>query len=110
MNNLVETIKKAAVDAMNAGEPTTFMYGTVLTVSPLSIQIDEDNKLILTSEFLQLTNAVRDYTVQIEDVEAGTTRKMMIKNALKINEKVVMIRQQGGQQYLVLDRRGIDVT
>ena len=37
-------------------------------------------------------------------LEMDEKKKIKIKNALQSGEKVVMVRQQGGQKYMVLDR------
>ena len=36
--------------------------------------------------------------------EVKGKKKVKILNALKQNDKVVMIKQQGGQKYLVIDK------
>ncbi|MFA9376222.1 MAG: DUF2577 domain-containing protein [Lachnotalea sp.] len=116
MANLNEQIKKVAMDAVNESEPSTFVYGTVTSANPLSIQVEQ--KLSLTKEFLVLTNNVIDYEVDIEvdwQTEDETCsvshkhdikgkKKIKILNALKTDEKVILIKQQGGQKYLILDK------
>lgn len=112
------------------------MFGTVTSTSPLEIQIDQ--KLTLTQDYLILTKAVVDHEVDIEvnhftesdplvgyspwdtthshpdagSAEIPTThrheykgrKKIMIYNGLLPGEKVILIRLQGGQKYIVLDR------
>lgn len=57
--DLVGVIKKAAVDAVVAGKPTELVFGKVVGVGPLKIQIDQ--KLTLTAAQLILTRNVTDY-------------------------------------------------
>jgi Protein of unknown function (DUF2577) len=116
MANLNEQIKKVAMDAVTESEPSTFVYGTVISASPLKIQVDQ--KMILTKEFLVLTKNVMNYEAEVElewetDKEACTIehshgikgkKKMIIKNALQTGTKVILIKQQGGQKYLVIDK------
>lgn len=112
------------------------MFGTVTSTSPLEIQIDQ--KLTLTQDYLILTKAVLDHEVDIEvnhfteqsalvgygawDTKhshpgAGIgeinpnhrhqylgRKKIKIFNGLQVGEKVILIRLQGGQRYVVLDR------
>ncbi len=112
------------------------MFGTVTSTSPLEIQIDQ--KLTLTQDYLILTKAVLDHEVDIEvnhftksdplvgyapwdtthgHPNAGSgsipeshrhgysgRKKIMIYNGLQKGEKVILIRLQGGQRYIVLDR------
>ena len=168
MANLIELIKQAAVEAVNASDPAAFYFGTVTNANPLSINVEQ--KMDLTSEFLILTNAVKDHDVEVTvdyatettsldanhshsadsningtcdvqisntvtpdttkvesdatatlnlnsnvDVEAKNInlshkhsikgkKKITIHNALKKGEKVVMIKLQGGQKFVVLDK------
>ena len=101
MPNLVELIKHAACEANEAGSPSTFVYGTVISSNPVSIQIDGDNKLTIGKEFVVVPKQFTDHEVEISD---GSRKKIAIFNALKKEERVVLIRQQGGQKYLVIGR------
>jgi len=124
---------------MDASKPMGIYYGTVTSVSPLEILLEQ--KIPLSAEFLILTSAVQDYEVsmtvehqtdaendhthQYFDSDTGMaasgsttrtseatthfhtysgTKTFKIHNALKTGDKVVMLRVQGGQQFLVLDK------
>lgn len=78
MSNLLQLIKQAAIEAVQQSEPMGIVYGTVLQTNPLKIRIDQ--KLVLTKEFLIVTK------------EVGKTLT---------EGKVVLIKDQGGQKYLV---------
>jgi preprotein translocase subunit YajC len=112
MANLNEAIKEVVKGTVSQSEPSTFLFGTVKSASPLSISVNDDKKLDLTKEFLVLTNNVMDYEVEIEvdwktDDDLHTIKgkkKIKMLNALKTGEKVILIKQQGGQKYLVLDK------
>lgn len=56
-------IKRAATEAVGAAKPFTLTYGEVVRSAPLEIRIDQ--KLTLTAPQLLLTNAVRDYSVDM---------------------------------------------
>ena len=129
---MLEAIKRAALDAVNAGKPFALTYGTVTGASPLTILIDQ--KLELGPAQLLLTNAVREYSVDMtvdhwtEDETEHThavndtytnggssqptthrhgykgRKKFTVHLGLKVGEKVLLVRCQGGQQYIVLDR------
>ena len=96
MANLIETIKKAAVDAVRASNPVVFLFGVVIKENPLTINIDQ--KMELTEEFLVLTSQVKLYETIINN------QKTIIDNSLKKDEQVILIRMQGGQRFIVLDR------
>lgn len=109
--NLVDVIKKAAVEAVEAGEPSDFVYGTVTSVDPLKIMVDQ--KLILTEEFLILTSGVITYSVMAKVLYKDTEKHgehnpdevvLTLHNALVIGDKVIMLKSKGGQIYVVLDK------
>lgn len=124
MPDLLEVIKLAATQAVNAGEPSGVAYGTVKAVNPLTIFIDQ--KTTLDSDFLVLTRNVTDYTVEMtvdhvtEEAAGGSgessfeshshaykgIKTFTVHNALKVNDKVIMLKAQGGQEYIVLDKIG----
>lgn len=125
INQLVKLVKRAAVEAVQASSPTGVEYGFVTSASPLEITVDQ--KKILTEAQLILTDTVRDYTVEMttlpefhetEETSGGTEdasfashkhryqgrKKWKVHNALQMGEKVILLRCDGGQQYVVLDR------
>ena len=131
INALVKAVKQAAVEAVRADAPMAVCYGTVLSPSPLKIQVDQ--KKILGEAQLILTDSVRDYNVEMSTIsgtgkslgphytekESGGggyaefashrhkyqgRKKWRVHNALKAGEKVILLRCDGGQKYIVLDR------
>lgn len=158
MADIIEVIKKASLEAMEQGSPSDVLFGTVISTSPLQIQVEQ--KLILTKEFLILTKNVMDYDVQVSldwntndknlnanhthemsgDIQVSSTinpnennqtitnktnsnisienaninlthnhkisgtKSIIIHNALKQNDKVILIQQRGGQKFVVLDK------
>lgn len=131
LNALVRAVKKAAVEAVRAENPMGVCHGTVTGISPLEITTDQ--KLILGERQLILTNAVRDYTVEMtvdhvtevishghsvtDTYTGGGTaqpvdhshpykgrKSFRVHLGLKMGEKVILVRCDGGQQFVVLDR------
>lgn len=115
MPNLVELIKQISAETNAAGQPTDIVYGTVVSASPVSIMIDQ--KTTLTSDFLVLTKSVTKHQVDMsfscstenEDDHShkiNFSSKVTVNNELKVGDKVIMIKQAGGQSYIVLDKIG----
>lgn len=124
-NNFLEIIKRAAVEADEQAQPCDFLFGTVVSDSPLKIRVEQ--KLELGRAQLILTRNVSDHKIRIKGrnvqsyffvgnsdetqsvvpphVHALGEIEIEIKNALKTGEQVILIKQRGGQKYLVLDRR-----
>ena len=117
LNALVRAVKKAAVEAVRAENPMGVCHGS----------------LILGEKQLILTNAVRDYTVEMtvdhvteiishghsvtDTYTGGGTaqpvdhshpykgrKSFRVHLGLKMGEKVILVRCDGGQQFVVLDR------
>ena len=103
-DNLIKQIKQAAIDAVNAAGPAGFFVGKVLSTSPLKVKVDQ--KLILGKEQLTLSEAVIDHEVSVTvdwDNEKGN-KTMKVHNALKIGDKIILARVQGGQTYIILSK------
>ncbi len=101
MSVFLNDVKRAAVDAVKASKPFAFTLGTVTSVSPLKVQIDQ--KLELTAAQLILTNAVRDHSIYFTP-DGGEKKKYKLHYGLKAGERVVMLRADGGQKFIILDR------
>lgn len=122
--DLAQLLKVFTRQTIESTQPMNFTFGKVINTNPLQISIDQ--KLILGDEFLILTNAVRDHSVDIEiswntdkpddgnnsDPTKEHThkhkihgrKKITIYNGLTPGEKVLLLRAQGGQDYIVIDR------
>ena len=120
--NLLQTIQQLSKQTMEAGDPSDWCLGVVETESPLSIRIEQ--KDVITEEFLELTDAVRDYNVDItvnhttENRSGGGgyaefashnhdyvgRKRITVHNALHVGETVILLRQHGGQGFVVLSR------
>jgi len=125
---LTKAIKQAALDAVEASKPMKLYYGTVISTSPLKISVEQ--KMTLSAAQLVLTKAVMDYTVDIqvnhvtENTSGGSgydafashnhaykgRKQIKIYNGLKNGEKVLLMRFQQGQSFVVLDRISNHIT
>lgn len=130
LNELVRGVKLAAVEAVRAGGPMGLCFGRVSAVDPLEITVDQ--KEALTGAQLILTNNVRDYSVAmtvdheteavshghpvVDNTGGGSagavdhshpyrgTKVFRVHLGLRLGEQVVLLRCDGGQQFIVLDR------
>ncbi len=119
---LYEAVQAAISQTVNGMRMGDYVLGTVEGTSPVSIRINQRD--LITEEFLIFTDAVRDYDVDIgvahttENRAGGSgdpafeshnhdytgRKKIHVYNALRAGEVVILLRQQGGQQYCVLSR------
>lgn len=128
MPSINELIKMTALGAFEESKPTAIVFGKVISIEPLKINVEQ--KLTLTAAQLVLTRNVIDYKTQIsfddpnvkqafttwdmgESSESSpskiafksiTKHEITIYNALKVGDEVIMIQMQGGQKYIVLDK------
>lgn len=91
MPDLLSVIKQAAMEAVEESKPVEFCIGKVIKLDPLTVSINP--KLPVDEDFLLIP-------------------ERLIKEGFKYNEDLILLRQRGGQQYIVLDKVGgvADVT
>ena len=123
-NGLVEAMKRAAQNEREASKPVNVYFGKVTSKSPLKINVEQ--KMILGESQLILARNVTDFVTTVsvnwetENKEGGTGEKayekhkhqilgqkqIIIHNALETGDEVILIRQQEGQKFIVIDRIG----
>ena len=81
MPNLIESIKKASLEAVEASKPCAVMFGSVTSEIPFKISVEQ--KLALTETQLIMTKDVTYYS---------------------IGDKILLLRMQGGQKYVLMDK------
>lgn len=84
-----DAVKYAALSVVGAQHPMEIHFATVVSESPLAVKLDQLNTI--DEDFLALTYTVRQW---IASAEPGTI----------VGTKVLVIRQQGGQNYFIIDR------
>ena len=98
--DLIAAIRTAALEAVEASGPCALMTGTVTGVSPLAISVEQ--KLALGPAQLILSSLVQDHTV--DATVAGERRPVVVHLGLSPGDRVLLLRRQKGQKFLVLDR------
>ena len=101
MADLLSIIKQAAMDAVENSKPTAVLYGTVRSTAPLSIFVDQ--KMTLSKEFLIVPESLTTHRVTTT-TEENETKTVTIHAELNVGDHVALLRVQGGQRFLVLDR------
>lgn len=119
-------MQKLAANVQDASKPADILLGVVETVSPLTVRIDQS--LVLPASQLLLTSLVSDFEVEMsvdhetEDalgvIDTGDAGEVNLKHkhayrgekvfkvrlGLEVGERVIVLQQHGGQQYVILDR------
>lgn len=83
-NALLKVMKQAGVEANAASGPVNVCFGKVISASPLRVLVEQ--KMTLGVAQLVLTRTVRDF--------------------LDTGDEVILLRQQGGQKYIIIDKVG----
>lgn len=93
---------------MEAVGQSDTVIGTVISTNPITIKIRADLILKASSGVLLFSRNVTDYEVPVQwnDADGVVNKTMLVKNALKTGETVLLIKKLGGQKYIVFDRVG----
>ena len=127
-NELVETLKRAAVEAMEAKKPVNVYFGEVVSAAPLKINVEQkmelgEKQLILSRNVTNFKTSItggniKNYYYTGSTTDSGTAPvspshvhavgkiEITVHNGLVVGDEVILIRQQGGQKFIVLDRIG----
>jgi hypothetical protein len=107
--NMIEIIKEAGINAVGAGNPVAFTFGEVLNAEVLEIKIDQ--KKILSKEFFIIPESLTRYELDLSHIHTVSSEStssslstIVIREGLKQGDIVILLRVQGGQQYIVLDK------
>ena len=127
----LKIIQNVAAKVYANSEPSDIEFGTVESIAPLAVRVNE--MILLKENQLVLTNLVKDFEVDIEvshrtvnDNILNTLhdhpgvpknsfdsthyhayqgrKKIKIYLGLKVGEGVIMLKKQGGQRRLIIDR------
>lgn len=121
-SQLVDTIKQIAVESVGATEPLEVIIGEVVGVDPLEIKIDP--KIILQEGNIVLTKNTTEWTMEMSvdhitenrsggggyaefashNHEYKGRKKYLVHNQLVMGDKVILLKETGGQRYIALDR------
>lgn len=119
---MIETIKKIARQTSQAQKPAAILFGTVETASPLTIRVDNrfvigEEDLILPRELKAGIYSTHTHTVPAHSALSGgtpahvhgvaeqtTAPESETYYGLQAGEQVILLRNDGGQEFYVLGR------
>ena len=79
---LVNVMKTAALEAVESTKPVAVMFGTISEIEPLTVNVEQ--KITLSTAQLIMT-------------------KTFAENSPEIGNSVILLRQQGGQKFIIID-------
>ncbi|GBF75763.1 hypothetical protein PA598K_04194 [Paenibacillus sp. 598K] len=89
-------VKKIVKQSLDAQQLASAMYGKVTSIHPLEVLVDQ--RFSIPSEFLILPEHLTEYKVELGQ------QTLLIRKGLEVGDKLILIRSDGGLQYVVVGR------
>lgn len=128
LNELLSTLKAVLNDVLETKKLTKSTIGTITAINPVTVKISQ--KISIKEPMVIVPRHLTDYETKLtvnyatgSEISGSTSSacsdcphiheikrlslfetKAMIHNALKIGEKVHLIQNHGGREYIILDR------
>ena len=107
---MLNAIRKAALTAMETTAPVAVLMGTVTKADPLEVNIDQ--RFTIDADFLLVPESLTKLELDLSHAHSAPggatgpslTEPVVIRPGLKPGDRVVLLRVQGGQKYLILDK------
>ncbi|MBP1990205.1 DUF2577 domain-containing protein [Paenibacillus eucommiae] len=96
MSSFANIIKQASLGVVEAGKPVWIQTGTVSKIHPLEVSVEQ--RFTLPEDFLIVTEQLTELKLVIGGIEHT------IRRGLEVGDKVLLLRMQGGLDYIILDR------
>lgn len=100
MSELLGVLQQIMQENQKAMKPTDIAFGIVMSTSPLAIQTDTMQNPI-PEKALVLTDAVVARNASVQGGEGGI---VTIHSGLSTGDKVIMLRVNRGNRYIVLSK------
>ena len=108
---MLEELKKIVKQTEEANVPTRFLFGEIKKLSPLTVLVDNriylsPPSLVVLKEMYGHKHVIPDHSTAAVSLHAHSVDQLdsEISESLKIGDKVVLLRNYGGQEYLILGR------
>lgn len=97
--NIVQAVKKCAMDAFDASLPSDVVFGKVKCVEPLTVQVGE---MTLDEDILSVCQSLlyKEQLIEFSIYE----RVVVINEGLKEGDTLVMLRKGGGESYVAVGK------
>lgn len=95
--SIVDKIRKISHTTQTVSDPVAVMQGVVTSVQPLEVNVEQ--RLSLKGGFLVVPERLTEYKVMVSGGQ-----ELVIREGLAVGDKLLLLRVQGGQQFIILDR------
>jgi len=96
---LIDVVKRVAQQTNEASTPMMIMYGIVEAVNPIRILVD--NRFRIEGDMVIIP---KELIIRTEDLAHNHTVPQNTREGIKVGDKVILLRNYGGQEFLVLGR------
>ena len=108
---MLEELKKVVKQTKASHGPARFLFGEVKKLSPLTVLVDSrfylsPPALVVLKEMYGHKHIVPGHSTEVASNHSHGVMQFdsNIAEALKVGDKVVLLRNYGGQEYLILGR------
>ena len=109
---MLDAIRKAALSAVEAAGPVAVAFGTVTSAEPLEVNVDQ--RFTLDADFLVVPESLTRLEIDLKHHHTygdgitgdALTVPVVVRPGLQAGDRVVLLRLQGGERYLILDKGG----
>lgn len=99
MPDFIEVIQRTIQNAVEAMKLTDKATGTVESTAPLKVKVDTSMQSIPEAGLI-LTDTVKERTVKVQ----GGSGSVTVREGLKPGDRVLMLRVENGNQYIILSK------
>jgi hypothetical protein len=107
---MLNAIRQAALTAMETAAPVAVLIGTVTKTDPLEVNVDQ--RFTIDADFLLVPESLTKLELDLghtHSASGGTTgpaltEPVVIRPGLEPGDRVALLRVQGGQKYIILDK------
>lgn len=104
MADLIDVLNMISQNNQAAQKPADIAFGTVTSISPISIQVEGSMQSIPAAAII-LTSAVVERIVDVDGVSEDMPHlTVKVTEGLSAGDKVVMLRVSKGNRYIVLSK------
>ena len=104
MSDLIDVLNMISQNNQAAQKPADIAFGTVTSISPLSIQV-QGSMQSMPAAAITLTSAVMERIVDVDGVSEDMPHlTVRVTEGLAVGDKVAMLRVSKGQRYIVLSK------
>lgn len=98
-------IKEIVLEVIKAYNPSDIVIGTVISLSPIKVEIDGNSEYASSSSFM-IPDSMngKEIPATFSDSEGEHEGILKIEPQLHVGDKVILLKCQQGQKLLIMDK------